>query len=38
VICITGNGLKTVEALHGDLDAIPTIAPRLREVRALWEA
>ena len=38
VICITGNGLKTVEALHGDLDAIPTIAPRLKEVRALWEA
>ncbi len=37
VLCITGNGLKTVEALQGDLDAIPTIAPRLREVRALWE-
>jgi threonine synthase len=37
VICITGNGLKTVEALTGDLEAIPTIAPRLKEVRALWE-
>ena len=38
VICLTGNGLKTAEALHGDLDAIPTIAPRLREVRALVNA
>jgi threonine synthase len=37
VICITGNGLKTAEALQGDLDAVPTIAPRLKEVRALWE-
>jgi threonine synthase len=37
VICITGNGLKTAEALQGDLDAVPTIAPRLKEVRELWE-
>lgn len=38
VLCITGNGLKTAEALQADLDAVPTIAPRLKEVRALWEA
>jgi threonine synthase len=37
VICITGNGLKTAEALQGDLEAVPTIAPRLKEVRALWQ-
>jgi len=37
VICITGNGLKTSEALQGDLEAVPTIIPRLKEVRALWE-
>jgi threonine synthase len=35
VICLTGNGLKTAEALHADLDAVPTINPRLREVEAL---
>jgi threonine synthase len=37
VLCITGNGLKTADALQGDLDAVPTINPRLKEVRALWE-
>jgi threonine synthase len=35
VLCITGNGLKTVDALEGDLASVPVIAPRLREVRAL---
>jgi threonine synthase len=35
VLCITGNGLKTVEALQGVLPDAPTIAPRLRELEAL---
>ncbi|MGH7701293.1 MAG: threonine synthase, partial [Gemmatimonadales bacterium] len=35
VLCITGNGLKTVEALEGALDAAPVVAPRLRDVTAL---
>ncbi|MGQ0648869.1 MAG: threonine synthase [Gemmatimonadaceae bacterium] len=35
VLCLTGNGLKTAEALHADLDNVPVIAPRLREVEAL---
>ncbi|MCC6316219.1 MAG: threonine synthase [Gemmatimonadaceae bacterium] len=35
VLCLTGNGLKTAEALTADLDQVPTIAPRLREVEAL---
>jgi threonine synthase len=38
VLCITGNGLKTVEALSGELPDAPIIAPRLREVTALVEA
>jgi threonine synthase len=37
VLCITGNGLKTVEALAGVLPEAPVIAPRLREVAALVE-
>jgi threonine synthase len=37
VLCITGNGLKTVEAVHGSLPAAPIITPRLREVTALVE-
>ncbi|HEY2806240.1 MAG TPA: threonine synthase [Gemmatimonadales bacterium] len=36
VICITGNGLKTIEAVREDL--APPIAPRLRDVTALVEA
>jgi len=36
VLCITGNGLKTVEALQGALPDAPTIAPRLRELEALY--
>ena len=35
VLCITGNGLKTVEALAGALPEAPIIAPRLRELEAL---
>jgi len=36
VLCITGNGLKTVEALHGALPDAPIIAPRIRELEALY--
>jgi len=35
VLCITGNGLKTVEALADVLPEGPVIAPKLREVAAL---
>ena len=35
VLCITGNGLKTVEALQGSLPAAPIIAPRITELEAL---
>jgi threonine synthase len=35
VLCITGNGLKTVEALQGSLPDAPIIAPRIRELEAL---
>jgi threonine synthase len=35
VLCITGNGLKTVEAVAPALPESPVIAPRLREVAAL---
>ena len=35
VLCITGNGLKTVEALSGSLDEAPVLAPRLRDVADL---
>lgn len=37
VLCVTGNGLKTVEALDGALAEVPVVAPRLREVVALVE-
>ena len=37
VLCITGNGLKTVEAVQGALPDAPLVAPRLREVTALVE-
>ncbi|MEO7987497.1 MAG: threonine synthase [Gemmatimonadales bacterium] len=36
VLCITGNGLKTVEALQGALPEAPLIAPRIRELEALY--
>jgi threonine synthase len=35
VLCITGNGLKTVEALRGVLPEAPVIAPRIKELEAL---
>jgi threonine synthase len=35
VLCINGNGLKTVEALQGALPESPIIDARLREVAAL---
>ncbi len=37
VLCITGNGLKTIEAVQGALPESPVIAPRLKEVAALVE-
>jgi threonine synthase len=37
VLCVTGHGLKTLEALGGALPESPVIAPRLREVAALVE-
>jgi len=35
VLCITGHGLKTVEAVGGALPEAPLIGPRLQEVAAL---
>jgi len=35
VLCITGNGLKTTDAVAPALGEAPLIAPRLAEVRAL---
>jgi threonine synthase len=35
VLCVTGHGLKTLEAVHGALPEAPVIAPRLRDVAAL---
>jgi threonine synthase len=35
VVCITGNGLKTTDAVAPALAAAPLIAPRLSDVRAL---
>ncbi len=35
VLCITGNGLKTVEALEGALADSPVVAPRLAEIERL---
>ena len=37
VLCITGNGLKTTDAVAPALATAPLIAPRLAEVRALVE-
>ncbi len=37
VLCITGHGLKTLEAVSGALAVAPVIDPRLREVVALVE-
>ncbi len=38
VLCITGNGLKTVEAVSGVLPESPIINPKLKEVTALVNA
>ena len=38
VLCITGNGLKTVEAVQPVLPESPVVLPRLREVVALVNA
>ena len=35
VLCITGHGLKTIEAVGSELPKAPVIAPRLREVATL---
>jgi threonine synthase len=37
VLCVTGHGLKTLEAVQGAVPAAPVIAPRLRDVAALVE-
>jgi threonine synthase len=37
VVCITGNGLKTVEAIQPALTDAPVIAPKLTDVAALVE-
>jgi threonine synthase len=37
VLCITGHGLKTIEAVSGALPEAPVVAPRLRDVAALVE-
>ncbi len=37
VLCITGHGLKTLEALDGVLPEAPAIAPSLREVAQIVE-
>jgi len=37
VLCITGNGLKTVEAVLPGLPPAPVVAPKLRDVAALVE-
>jgi threonine synthase len=37
VICITGNGLKTIDAIDDNLAELPVINARLREARELVE-
>ena len=37
VLCITGNGLKTLEAVEGTLAAPPVIEPNLKAFDALYE-
>jgi threonine synthase len=37
VLCITGHGLKTLEAVQAAVPEAPVIAPRLREVTTLVE-
>ncbi|HVI96837.1 MAG TPA: threonine synthase [Anaeromyxobacter sp.] len=38
VLCITGNGLKTIEAIQPALPEAPVISAKLREVAALVDA
>jgi threonine synthase len=38
VLCITGNGLKTLDAIADSLPEAPVIAPRLGAVAALVDA
>jgi len=38
VLCITGNGLKTIEALRDVLPPTPVVDPKVREVAALVAA
>ena len=35
VLCITGNGLKTADAVRDALGESPVVAPKVREVVAL---
>ena len=37
VLCVTGHGLKTLEAVQDAVPAAPVVAPRLRDVAALVE-
>ena len=37
VLCITGNGLKTIEAVREELTYMPAIQPRVKEVAAMVE-
>jgi len=37
VLCITGNGLKTTDALAGQIEAVEPIRPKLAEFEALLE-
>ena len=38
VLCITGNGLKTIEAVQPALSLAPVIPPKLGAVAALVDA
>ncbi|HVH11274.1 MAG TPA: threonine synthase [Gemmatimonadales bacterium] len=38
VLCVTGHGLKTLEAVSASLPEAPVIAPRLRDVAALVQS
>ena len=37
VLCITGHGLKTLDAVSGSLPEAPLIEPRVKQVAALVE-
>jgi threonine synthase len=37
VLCITGNGLKTTDAVSDTIQDLPIILPKLRELSALVE-